>query len=100
MKLFCVPFLLVLSLTDCSGSRVDPENWTCTSLIGPVIESSKGKSPEILEITEPSQMGDKTRHEISCYGRAEWSQGYGNIQYGAHVSEGGEVIVEYEAPNN
>jgi hypothetical protein len=88
--------LLALALQGCSsGDSVNPGSWTCDSLIQPVIEASKGKTPEILEITEPKEMINIPNGYITCQGSAEWSEGSGTIEYGAHVSNGGDVIISY-----
>ena len=99
MKLIYVPLLLASPLAACSSSAVNPGSWTCASLIAPVMESSKGRTPEILEITEPSEMVNIPNSYIECRGHAEWSEGVGNIEYGAHVTEGGNIVVEYKPPN-
>ena len=86
------------AVSGCSVS-VDPTSWSCASLIGPVIEMSRSRTPGIFEITNP----ETTLHNnypadgyrIECSGSAEWSQGSGMIEYGAHVSEGGSVILQY-----
>ena len=84
-----------LTLASCSDG-VDPKTWTCESLIGPVISMSKDKEPRILEITSPSKRDDGATDSITCDGQAEWSQGEGTITYGAHVSDAGQVILEYK----
>lgn len=94
MKYLVLP-LACLTLASCSNS-IDPETWTCESLIGPVIAMSKDKEPRILEITYLSTRPGSDAKEIICDGRAEWSRGEGTITYGAHVSDGGQVILEYK----
>lgn len=81
-------------LAGCAPS-VDPKTWTCESLIGPVIAMSKDKDVQILEIESPTEV-TKTEEEISCSARAELSNGGWLITYGAHVSAGGKVMVEYQ----
>ena len=85
----------VLVLGGCSSQRgIDPNTWSCESLIQPVIDMSKDKDVKILEITDPTKE-PSIGQEIKCNARAELSNGGGFIDYGAHVSEGGQVIVEY-----
>jgi hypothetical protein len=97
MKVLHRVTLLLLPLQACSaGDSIDPEHWSCESLIGPVIEMSKGKTPEILEITQPLQMPSFRNNSIRCVGSAEWSEGEGRIEYGAHVSDGGKLFLSYQ----
>lgn len=92
---YLVLSLSCLTLASCSNA-IDPETWTCDSLIDPVIAMSKDREPRILEITSPSKRDDGATDSITCDGQAEWSQGEGSITYGARVSEGGQVILEYQ----
>lgn len=78
-------------------AAVDPTDWSCDALIQPVIEMSEERLVTVLEI---SNSREKTRTygphpSIDCWGSAEWSQGTGSIQYGAHVTDGGNIILEY-----
>ena len=91
--------LLFTGLTACSSSAaLDPGEWTCQSLIQPIIKMSEGRTPAILELTNAEEIdrieGGSTP-SIQCKARAEWSEGYGLAEYGAHVSNGGGVILEY-----
>ena len=56
---------------------------------------SKGKTPEILEIDNPVEVDRTPNQEITCRGQAEWSEGQGPIEYGAHVSQDGGVVLSY-----
>lgn len=94
-SIITVASLATLSLGGCSA-KVDPKTWTCASLVQPVIDMSKSKDPRILEITGVSEIGPHDEREITCGGGAEWSDGEGSVKFGAHVSDGGEIIVEYE----
>jgi hypothetical protein len=86
----------ILPIVGCSSSSdINPGAWSCASLIAPVIESSKGRSLEILEISNPRERLNLPNHEITCQGDAEWNEGSGSIEYGAHVSEGGNIVVSY-----
>jgi hypothetical protein len=87
-----------LLLSACGGSEnIDPKTWTCQSLVKPVIDMSKSRSTQILEIGSISQEPTFSPNEaIGCTGRAETSQGTVFIDYGAHVSDGGAVMVEYQ----
>lgn len=89
--------VLILVMAS-GGSSVDPDNWTCESLVQPVMKMSQERSPTVLEITSPEE-----RHrmrgpqpKIECWGRAEWSQGWGPIEYSAYVSDGGNVVLQYK----
>jgi hypothetical protein len=57
---------------------------------------SRGKTPEIFEITSPREMLNVPNQQITCRGVAEWSEGDGAIEYGAHVSEGGALMLSYQ----
>lgn len=94
MKYLAIP-VASLALASCSSS-IDPQTWTCQSLIDPVIAMSKDKVPRILEITNPYTRPGSDAEKITCDGQAEWSQGEGSITYGAHVSDGGQVMLEYK----
>ncbi|WP_439540706.1 hypothetical protein [Sphingomonas sp.] len=94
MRKLVIP-LACLTLASCSDG-VDPSTWTCESLVGPVIAMSKDKDLRILEITNPSTRPGSSAEQITCDGQAEWSQGEGSITYGARVSDGGRVILEYQ----
>ncbi len=87
---------LALTLTGCSPAGIDPSSWSCTSLIRPTVEMSGGRTPEVLEISNPEELSNIPNYRIECRGNAEWTQGWGMIEYGAHVSEGGSVILEYQ----
>jgi hypothetical protein len=93
MKYLVIP-LACLTLASCSGS-IDPKTWTCDSLIGPVIAMSKDKDVKILEIESPTEE-TKSSEEIRCTARAELSNGGWFITYGAHVSDGGQIVLEYQ----
>ena len=84
-----------LTLASCSSS-IDPETWTCQSLIAPVIAMSKDRAPRILEITDPYTRPNSNAEKITCDAGAEWSEGEGSITYGAHVSDGGQIVLEYK----
>jgi len=88
------------ALSACSGSTIDPEHWSCDALVKPVISMSKERTPTILEINNPKEIGRTygTNATLSCTADAEWSEGYGYFEYGAHVSDGGQVILEYSNP--
>jgi hypothetical protein len=90
--LLCLP-----ALTACSGGASDPTKWTCEALIQPVIRMSEERSPTVLEITSPEERGRTygPHPKIECHGYAEWSQGSGSIDYGAYVSDGGNVVLQY-----
>lgn len=93
-----LPPAALLALSGCSGDvTANPDKWSCEALVGPVIAMSKERSPTILEITEPEETNRMygPNASISCRGKAEWDQGYGMAEYGAHVSPGGNVILEY-----
>lgn len=87
-----------ISLACCScgqGSRgVDPATWTCENLKPQIIEMSQTRHPRVLEIN--TVLSDiTTGGSIECTAMAEWAEGSGSIAYGGHVSEGGNVILEY-----
>lgn len=88
--------ILPLLLSACGGSSdITPQNWSCRSLIEPVIEMSRGKDPEILELSNPEEIENLTGVYIKCVASAEWSRGSGRAEYGARVSDGGSLILEY-----
>lgn len=89
-----VSLLGALALAACSDPVGDPSSWTCASLVDPVIEMSQDRSPTILEITDPREFR-KAGNKLECLGDAEWSQGSGYIKYGAYVSDGGNIMLEY-----
>lgn len=92
-----VTLLACIALVSCSSSAsVDPNTWTCDSLIEPVIAMSKDKELQVMEITSPRRRETYTPRSITCDAQAEWSQGKGSITYGAHVSDGNQVILEYK----
>ena len=90
-----------IALTACGGSGgseskgIDPHAWSCESLAPEVIAMSKGKTPEIFEISNIQTKYNILGQEIKCIASAEWSQGTGFAEYGAHVSDGGSVMLEY-----
>ena len=93
--------VLLLLLVRCIGGdaeEIDISTATCESLIPHVIAMSQGKDPEILEITNPTRAGGRHggAQEVPCDGQAEWSRREGSITYGAYVSDGGQVMLEYK----
>lgn len=87
---------LGLLLYTCAGSSsLDPKTWDCDNLRGPIMKMSKGRDPEVFEITDPRQSW-KTPEAISCYGSAEMSNGETFIAYEAHVTDGGQVVIGYK----
>lgn len=73
----------------------DLTDYTCQSLAPQVIEMSKGREPEILELTD----FEKVEHHssvLTCRASAEWSQGEGRAEFGAHKSDGGSIILTYQ----
>jgi hypothetical protein len=87
-------FVLLLSVLG-SGPSVDPGSWTCESIKEPVIRMSKGRDLQILEIGEAIEMQNDTSAIRCLSGDVEWSQGRGRIEYGAEVSGGGNIILNY-----
>ncbi len=91
--------LIVLAGLGSGGESagINMSTTTCENLIPRIIEMSEDKELKVLEIsnprTEPSPPGNQ---EIACSGNAEWSRGSGFISYGAHVSNGGQVMLEYK----
>lgn len=97
MLVAAVIFVLYL-ISNTDGDGVDPSKWTCDSLVNPIIEMSQKRFPTVLEINDPQQRGRLygPTPSISCFAGAEWTQGYGAIEYGARVTDGGNVILTYE----
>jgi hypothetical protein len=95
MKKFVV--LITASLLGaCSGSGgINSRSWTCDSVSKHVIEMSQQEDSKILEITNISELQNIPDYRLSCSATAEWSKGEGGLEFGAHVSDGGKVIVEY-----
>lgn len=101
MKTKTLVLSAALALTACGGSvgseskGIDPHAWSCESLAPEVVAMSKGKTPEIFEISNIQTKHNILGQEIECIASAEWSQGTGFAEYGAHVSDGGSVMLEY-----
>lgn len=75
---------------------IDPSSWTCDNIKPFVIESSNDNNLNIFEIGDVAYNNNLPNYEIKCFARAETSAGPQHIEYGAHVTEGGSVIVTYE----
>jgi hypothetical protein len=83
-------------LAGCSSSpKIDPQNWSCEQLVKPVIEMSQERELKILEITQVKERQNLPGSELTCSGNAEWSQGDGWIEFGARISDGDQLILEY-----
>lgn len=83
-------------LAACSnGEGVTSHNWTCPDLVDQVVKMSQNEDAKILELTNVSEWTNSPGFRLECRGDAEWSQGYGVVKFGAHVSDGGNIIVEY-----
>ncbi|WP_298812435.1 hypothetical protein [uncultured Sphingomonas sp.] len=76
--------------------RAAPADYTCESLAPEIIQMSKGREPEILELNEVERVMNDYPNFITCQARAEWSQGQGRAEFGAHKSDGGNVILSYK----
>lgn len=88
---------IFVAMTACSsGDDITPRNWTCQKLIGPVIAMSQERDVKILEITDVKELSNFPGSRLECRGKAEWSEGYGTIEFGAHVSAGGNLMLEYK----
>ena len=70
-------------------------NWSCRNLINSVIAMSQDQPLKIYEINSPREVGNLPTHSIDCYGSAEWSNGSEVISYGARMTEGGNLVLEY-----
>lgn len=89
--------LLGLTLAACSSKPdITSHNWNCQKLVNPVIAMSQERNAKIIEITGVREIQNLPGYRIMCIGSAEWSQGYGNVEFGAHVSEGDNLIIEYK----
>jgi len=77
------------------GEAITSHNWTCQSLLQPVIDMSKDRELQVLEIIQPEELVNLPGSNIQCRGRAEWNRGYGNVLYGARVSDGESMMLEY-----
>lgn len=88
-----------LSLGGCSSESIDSHSWSCPSLVEPIIEMSKEKSPQILELSGVHEVGNLPGYKIECWAYGEWSDGGAIANFGAHVTDGGSVILEYSRRN-
>lgn len=94
MRLIIITLSALLVAGCSSEPELDPGSWTCQSLVDPIIKMSQERDPKIIEITHVHDQG-KFPNEINCSGAAEWTRGEGGIEFGARVSDGGQVILEY-----
>lgn len=86
-----------LLLIACSSEpKIDPNGWKCRQLVDPVIAMSQDQDAKILEVTAVEDQQNIPGYRLLCIANAEWSKGYGRVEFGAHVSDGDKVIVEYK----
>ena len=91
---YLVPLALPIAVAGCSGGAVDPQTWTCENLKPHIIEMSQTRRPRVLEINQVyNEMN--SGGSIECIAQAEWAEGSGGITYGARISDGGSIILEY-----
>lgn len=93
--MIAVGALLVFFALGSGGATVDPESWTCENIKDEIVEMSQDEDLQILEIGDVRFENDLPYGTLSCRASAEWSRGYGSIEYGGHVSDGGNVILQY-----
>lgn len=74
---------------------INGNNWSCRNLIDSVIAMSQDRPLQIYEINSPTEISNIPTFKIQCFGSAEWSNGSDLIHYGARMSEGGNLILEY-----
>lgn len=86
----------VLLMGCSSRAEINPNSWKCQQLVDPVIAMSQEEDSIILEITAVEERQNIPGYRLICVANAEWSKGYGRIEFGAHVSDGNKVIVEYK----
>lgn len=88
--------IAVATLGACSsGDDIQPGTWSCDKLVRPIIEMSQDEDVQILEITAVEERA-KSADALECKGNAEWSRGYGVVDFGARVSDGGSIMLEYQ----
>lgn len=94
-RLLLTSTITLMACSQTSGG-IDPAAWNCQNLIPHIMEMSQGRTPQVLEISNPEYMGGGAGGGfIKCRGFAEWSEGSGMIDYEARISNGGQVILEY-----
>lgn len=76
--------------------KISPGSWSCDNIKPVVIDISKDEYLTIFEIGEVIYSNNLPNYELKCSAGAETSAGYGLIEYGAHVTDGGSVIVTYQ----
>lgn len=86
---------LAFVVAGCGSPGIDPQAWTCENLKARIIEMSQTRRPRVLEIGQIMNENNLPGELIECTAMAEWAEGSGAISYGAHISGGGSVIIEY-----
>lgn len=95
MKTLIIGSVMTLLTACSSSSKIDSGSWTCDGISKHVITMSQQEESKILEISNITEIENVPNYRLSCSASAEWSQGEGGLDFGAHVSDGGKIIVEY-----
>ena len=92
-----IALIVIARVGSGEPSGINMSTVTCENLIPHILEMSEDKDPQVLEISDPKiEISPPGNDQISCSGSAEWSRGSGFISYGAHVSNGGQVMLTYK----